>query len=114
LLDERSARDNTVIIADFDSKLFMRDIETMTNEESDQWMIECDNHDGSSDSVWREWRVKFEEAEELATFLDFLDDFRHKLYNDNFLAEHTDACGVLQLRPAFKAWAGVEMASSRA
>lgn len=109
ILDQRSARDETVIIAHSYSTLQDRDPETMTEHERELWGRECeevDEEDGDDDA-WFEWRVSFQDAERLATIVSFEDDFTIKLYNRDFVAMHTNADGVLQLGSAFEAWSGV-------
>ena len=100
LLDERSITDQTVNLAHSYSSLDMRDPETMTEDELAQWEIDCDE-DYRGDS-WHEWRVRFDDAESLSTHLCLESDFTVKLYNDDFMAAHTDANGVLQLKSALK------------
>ncbi|KAH0291385.1 hypothetical protein M436DRAFT_61539 [Aureobasidium namibiae CBS 147.97] len=109
ILDERSATDRTVILGHSYSSLLMRDLETMTEDEADQWQIECDEYEGEEDDSRREWRVKFEDADALSTILCFEGDFTPKVYNDEFIAIYTDAEGVFQLEPAYRAYAGAAL-----
>jgi hypothetical protein len=86
----------------------MRDPETMTEDELEQWEAECDEHEDESDDSWREWRVEFKDAEPLSTILCFEEDFTVKLYNDDFVTTHTNSEGVFQLRAAYRAFSGTE------
>ena len=106
ILDQRSARDETVIIAHSYSTLQDRDPETMTEDERERWEEEYEELDEDDDETdaWCEWRVKFEDAERLSTIVSFEDDFTIKLYNPEFVAAHTDADGILHLRSAFSVW----------
>jgi hypothetical protein len=108
ILDQRSARDDTVIIAHSYSTLQDKDPEAMTEEERERWEQECEEVDeeNDEDDAWFEWRVSFQDVERLATIVSFEDDFTIKLYNRDFVATHTNADGVLQLRSAFEAWSG--------
>ncbi|CAD0059400.1 unnamed protein product [Aureobasidium pullulans] len=108
ILDERSATDQTIILAHSYSTLLMRDPETMTEDELEQWEAECDEHEDESDDSWREWRVEFKDAEPLSTILCFEEDFTVKLYNDDFVTTHTNSEGVFQLRAAYRAFSGTE------
>lgn len=102
LLDERSITDQTVVMAHSYSSLSMRDPDTMTEDKLAQWEIDCD--EDNPDDSWREWQVRFDDADSLSTHLCFESDFTVKLYNDDFVATHTDADGVLQLKSALKAY----------
>ena len=88
LLDERSARDHTVILGRTFSSLHDRDPDTMTEEEREQWERDMDT-DAPND-LWREFRVRFEDADQMATVLTFPSDFTSKLHNSTFVEEHTD------------------------
>lgn len=89
----------------------MRDPDTMTEDEAEQWQNECDEYGDDEDDSWREWRVKFQDAEPLSTVLCLESDFTTRLYNDGFVATHTDAEGVFQLRSAYRTFAGTELPS---
>ncbi|KAK6004832.1 hypothetical protein QM012_007611 [Aureobasidium pullulans] len=104
VLDERSATDQTMILAHSYSAFHMRDPETMTDEECVQWEVECDERADEPDDSWRKWRVRFEDAGPLSTHLCFETDFTPKLYNDDLVAAHTDQTGVFQLTSAWKAY----------
>ncbi|KAI5243445.1 hypothetical protein E4T43_04164 [Aureobasidium subglaciale] len=99
-LDERSHRDHTVVLAHSYKALEMQDPTTMTEDELTQWDAELQEISNDSDDSWREWRVTFEDAEQLSTALSFESDFTVKLYDDDFLAAHVDAEGILQLEAA--------------
>lgn len=88
LLDERSARDDTVILGRAFSSLHDCDPDTMTGEEREQWERDMDT-DAPND-LWREFRVRFEDADQMATVLTFPSDFTSKLHNGTFVEEHTD------------------------
>ncbi|KAH0359584.1 hypothetical protein KCU65_g9874, partial [Aureobasidium melanogenum] len=103
-LDQRSAIDRTVILAHSYSKIDMRDPENMTEDELHQWGAECEERMDEPDDSWREWRVRFEEAESLSTHLCFESDFAVKLYNDDFVAAHTDDKGIFQVDSARRAF----------
>jgi hypothetical protein len=114
LLDERSSSESTVVIGMAFSSLHDRDPGTMTEEELEQWEHECDENDDAPKDLWREFRVKFDEVEKLTTTLTMESDFTQKLYNDEFVASHTDEQGVFQLaraQHAFEAFHGVEEGS---
>jgi hypothetical protein len=106
ILDQRSARDDTVIIAHSSSTLQDKDPEAMTEAERERWEEECEELDEGDDEdrAWCEWRVSFQDAERLATIVSFEDNFTVKLHNRDFVVAHTSADGVLQLRAAFEAW----------
>lgn len=104
LLDERSAADQTVILVHSYSSLWMRDPETMTEDELAEWDAECESREDEPDDSWREWRVSFENAESLSTYLCFECDFTVKLYNEDFVAAYTDDKGVFQLGSAKRAF----------
>lgn len=104
LLDEQSADDNTVVFGKAYSSLHDRDPETMTEDECEQWFAECEENPDASKDLWREYRVTFQEAEKLSTILSMEDDFTQKLYNDQFVAEHTDRTGVFRLARAQQAF----------
>ncbi|KAG9516917.1 hypothetical protein KCU93_g8948, partial [Aureobasidium melanogenum] len=104
LLDERSVMDHTVILAHSYSSFQMRDRDTMTEDELSHWDGECEERIDEPDDSWREWRVRFEEAETLSTYLCFECDFTVKLYNDDFVAAHTDDKGIFQLDSAHRAF----------
>ena len=105
MLDEHSARDKTVVIAHSYSSLSMRDPDDMTESELEEWTRACDELDDETDDSWREWRVSFDDAERLITVLSFESDFTPKLYNDEFVAAHTDDKGVFRYQPAFEDFA---------
>lgn len=67
---------------------------------------ECEalGEEDAEDDAWCEWRVGFQDVERLATIISFEDHFTIKLYNQDFVAEHTSIDGVLQLIPAFEEW----------
>ncbi|CAD0093725.1 unnamed protein product [Aureobasidium mustum] len=88
LLDERSARDNTVVLGHAFSSVHDRDPDTMTEEEREQW--ERDTDVDAPNDFWCEFRVKFEDADRMATVLTFPSDFTSKLFNEAFVEEHTD------------------------
>jgi hypothetical protein len=104
ILDERSALDQTVILAHSYSSRLMRDMESMTDEEYLQWEAEYEEYKDEEDDCWREWRVTFKDAEDVEVFLCFEQDFTPKLYNDDFVAMHTTVEGIFQPRVAFEAW----------
>lgn len=104
ILDERSTIDQTVILAHSYSSLEMRDPDTMTEDELDRWDTECEGREDEPDDSWCEWRVRFEDAEPLSTFLCFECDFTVKLYNKDFVAAHTDDKGVFHLESAQRAF----------
>jgi hypothetical protein len=111
ILDERSAIDQTVILAHSYSSLLERDPDIMTEEEAEQWEADCEEYEDEENDSWREWRVAFRDAERLSVILCFEQDFTPKLYNEDFVATHTDVEGILQLRSAFQAFAGAELAT---
>ncbi|KAG9568811.1 hypothetical protein KCU71_g1263, partial [Aureobasidium melanogenum] len=104
LLDERSVMDHTVILAHSYSSFQMRDRDTVTEDELSHWDDECEERIYEPDDSWREWRVRFGEAETLSTYLCFECDFTVKLYNDDFVAAHTDDKGIFQLDSAHRAF----------
>lgn len=104
LLDERSAGDNTVVLSIACSSLHDRDPETMDEAELEQWEEECEDNPNPRKDVWREFRVKFHDAEKLSTDLTMENDFTQKLYNDDFVAEHTDDQGIFKLQRAYEAF----------
>ncbi|KAI5208358.1 hypothetical protein AUEXF2481DRAFT_80881 [Aureobasidium subglaciale EXF-2481] len=110
-LDERGARDYTVVLAHSYKALEMQDPTTMTEDELAQWDTELEERADEPDDMWREWRVKFKDAERLSTILSLESDFTVKLYDDDFLAAHVAAEGILQLETA---WAAFVAASSSA
>lgn len=79
----------------------MRDPDTMT---ADRWGAECEEREDEPDDSWRGWRVSFEDANSLSTFLCFECDFTYKLYNDDFVAAYTDDKGFFHLTSAQKAF----------
>jgi len=89
----------------------MRDLDIMTEDEADQWQTECDECEDEEDDSWREWRVRFEDADALSTILCFEGEFTPKVYNDEFVATYTDAAGVFQLRSAYRAYAEAALPS---
>jgi hypothetical protein len=100
LLDEFSLEgENTVVLGIALSSLHDRDPSGMTDDEIEQWWTECEEQERVPDK-WREFRVKFDEADKLATVLTMESDFTQKLYNDDFVAEYTDERGVFQLARA--------------
>jgi hypothetical protein len=101
--------DQTVILAHSYSSLLERDPDIMTEEEAEQWEADCEKYGDEENDSWREWRVAFQDAERLSVILCFEQDFTPKLYNEDFVARHTDAEGVFQLRSAFQAFAGAEL-----
>lgn len=84
----------------------MRDPDTMTEEEAEQWMRECEEDEEGEDDGWREWRVRFEDAEKMATMLCFEGDFTVKLYSGEFVERYTGEDGVFGLRDAYNAYIG--------
>ncbi|KAI4787210.1 hypothetical protein E4T44_13702 [Aureobasidium sp. EXF-8845] len=112
ILDERSALDQTVILAHSYSSRLMRDTEAMTDEEYVQWEVEAEEYKDEEDDCWWEWRVTFKDAEDLEIFLCFEQDFTPKLYVDDFVARYTTAEGVFQPRVAFEAWSAPEVTKS--
>ncbi|THV90091.1 hypothetical protein D6D26_09537, partial [Aureobasidium pullulans] len=109
ILDDRSVSDDTVILAHSYSSFQMRDADTMTEEEAEQWMRECEEEEEGEDDGWREWRVRFEDAEKMATMLCFEGDFTVKLYSEEFVERYTGEDGVFGLRDAYEALMGIEM-----
>jgi hypothetical protein len=101
LLDERSVRDHTVVLGHAFSSLHDRDPDTMTEEEREQWERDMD-FDAPND-IWREFRVTFEDADQMATVLTFPSDFTSKLHNDAFVKKHTDR-GVFLVTRAQRAY----------
>lgn len=103
ILDQRSARDETIILAHSYSTLQDRDPETMTEDERERWEQQCEEIDeeDDEDDAWFEWRVSFQDAERLATIVSFEDDFTIKLYDQDFVVAHSDADDILQSRSAF-------------
>lgn len=79
----------------------MRNPETMTAEEADRWFEKCEDED-APDDAWREWRVKFEDAEKLSTELTMESDFTSKLDRDDFVAAYTNSEGVFELKSALR------------
>ncbi|THX80846.1 hypothetical protein D6D05_04367, partial [Aureobasidium pullulans] len=108
ILDDRSVGDNTVILAHSYSRLQMRVPDTMTEEEAEQWMRECEEDEEGDDDEWRTWRVRFEDAEKMATMLCFEGDFTMKLYSEEFVGRFTDEAGAFGLRDAYNACIGME------
>nr|POE46221.1 hypothetical protein CFP56_73183 [Quercus suber] len=104
LLDEQSMNDDTVVFGKACSSLLDRDPEAMTEDESEQWLIECEENPDALKDLWREYRVKFHEAESFSAILSMEDEFTQKLYNDQFVAEHTDAHGVFLVNRAQQAF----------
>jgi hypothetical protein len=86
----------------------MRDADTMTEEEAEQWVRECEEDEEGEDDGWREWRVRFEDAEKMAKMLCFEGDFTVKLYSEEFVRRFTDEAGVFRLRDAYDAYIGME------
>ncbi|KAG9950225.1 hypothetical protein KCU85_g3566, partial [Aureobasidium melanogenum] len=109
LLDKRSDIDHTVILAHSYSSLAMRDPEIMTEDELNQWNAECEERIDEPDDSWREWRVRFEEADSLSTHLCFESDFTVKLYNEAFVAAHTDDKGIFQVDSARRAFEATDV-----
>lgn len=108
ILDDRSVSDNTIILAHSYSRLQMRDADTMTEEEAEQWVRDCEEDEEGEDDGWREWRVRFEDAEKMATMLCFEGDFTVKLYSEEFVERYTGEDGVFGLRDAYNAYIGME------
>ncbi|KAI5203419.1 hypothetical protein E4T39_04240 [Aureobasidium subglaciale] len=108
LLDEHSAANQTVVLAHSYSSLQMRDPESMTEEELKDWDAQCEEHEDDADDSWREWRVEFVDAERLPTILCFEGNFTIKLYDDDFVATHTDTEDGFQLDSAYRAFVGAE------
>lgn len=111
LLDARSIDDNTVVLGFACSSLHDRDPDAMTEDELEQWEEECEENPDSPPDVWRESRVAFEEAEDLCTVLTMESDFTQKLYNDSFVAAHTDERGVFLVKAAKRAFQIAQEAS---
>jgi hypothetical protein len=103
ILDERSARDDTVVLGHAFSSLQDRDPDTMTEEDREQW--EHDMDVDAPNDFWREFRVRFEDADKMATVLTFPSDFTAKLHNDAFVEEHT-VRGVFLVTRAQRAYEG--------
>ncbi|KAI4734011.1 hypothetical protein E4T50_15443 [Aureobasidium sp. EXF-12298] len=101
VLDEQSTRDNTVVLGHAFSSLHDRDPDTMTEEEREQWERDIDV-DAPNDS-WCEFRVTFEDVDQMATVLTFPGDFTSKLYNKASVEEHTDQ-GVFLVKRAQRAY----------
>lgn len=80
----------------------------MTEEEAEQWMRDCEEEGEGENDGWREWRVKFEDAEKMATMLCFEGDFTVKLYSKEFVERYTGEDGVFGLRDAYNAYIGME------
>lgn len=87
----------------------MRDPDTMTEEEAEQWMGECEEDEEGEDDGWMTRRVRFEDAEKMATMLCFEGDFTVKLYSEEFVERFTGEDGVFGLRDAYEALMGIEM-----
>lgn len=109
ILDRNSIDANTVVLGHSYSTVEMRDRDAMTEEEREAWEHELDELDDDDDNAWREWRVHFKDAESMSTRLGFEEDFTTKLYNDDFVAVHTDVNGVFNLESAYRAFAGTEL-----
>jgi hypothetical protein len=103
ILDERSVRDDTVVLGHAFSSLHDRDPDPMTKEEREQWEHDMDVE--APNDFWREFRVTFEDADQMATVLTFPSDFTSKLHNDAFVKEHTDR-GVFLVTHAQRAYDG--------
>lgn len=104
LLDERSAKDHTVVLGIACSSLHDRDPDAMTEDEREQWIMECEEKSDITLDTWREIRVSFDEAEKLCTILTMESDFTQKLYNDEFVAAHTNSEGVTLVKAAQRAF----------
>ncbi|CAD0105763.1 unnamed protein product [Aureobasidium uvarum] len=109
LLDERSASDHTLILAHSYSSLDMRDPDTMSEDEFEQLQTEIDDHEDGAENLWFEWRVAFGDAEMISTYLCFESDFTVKLYNEDFVAMHTDARGIFQVKSAYGAFVDTDL-----
>lgn len=78
----------------------------MTEDELIQWEEDCEANLDAPNDIWREFRVKFEEARMLTTTFAIETDFTQKLYNDDFIAANTDdqgVFGVVRAEQAFEA-----------
>ncbi|KAF2484878.1 hypothetical protein BDY17DRAFT_92918 [Neohortaea acidophila] len=104
LLDARGGRDGTIVIGHSYSPLLERDVDTMTEEEREEWeeAVESHDYDNDEDLEWWEWRVTFDDSWHLTTLLDFESDSTRLLYDRDFVASHTDANGVFQMTRAWK------------
>lgn len=106
LLDERSVDTESVVLGHSYSTLGMRDPEAMTEEELEAWQRELDELEDEVDDAWREWRVRFEDAERMSTRLGFEEDFTTKLYDERFVAAFAGEDGIFDLEAALGAFAG--------
>jgi len=111
LLDGRSDSDKTIVLGVALSSLHDRDPDVMTENELEQWQEECEENIDMPPDVWREYRVTFDEAEQLCTVLTIESDFTQKLYNDDFVASHTNAQGVFLVKEAWRAFKATREAS---
>ncbi|THY37884.1 hypothetical protein D6C97_10566 [Aureobasidium pullulans] len=113
ILDDRSVSDDTIILAHSYSSLQMRDPDTMTEEEAKQWMRDCEEDEEGEDDGWRAWRVRFEDAEKMATMLCFEGDFTVKLYSEEFVERYTGEDGVFGFQDARRAFVGSKVVRRR-
>lgn len=112
ILDAKSDQTRTVILGFEFSPLVMRDPDSMTEEEVDQWEIECDNsREDENDLRWREWRVSFQNSLDVIRELGIPTDFQPKLFNDAFVSRYTDQEGVFEVHRAKKAWMEEQVAT---
>ena len=84
----------------------------MTEEEAEQWMRDCEEEGEGDDDEWRTWRVRFEDAEKMATMLCFEGDFTVKLYSEEFVERYTGEDGVFGFQDARRAFVGSEVVRS--
>lgn len=84
----------------------------MTEEEAEQWMRDCEEEGEGEDDKWRAWRVRFEDAEKMATMLCFEGDFTVKLYSEEFVERYTGEDGVFGFQDARRAYVGSEVVRS--
>lgn len=91
----------------------MRDVDTMTEEERQSWELELDNLEGPAHDAWREWRVRFEDAEKMITSLAIPWDFTPKLYNEQYVAAYTDEDGIFDLKAALHAYLEEDIIAGR-
>lgn len=103
LLDELSIASETVVLGHGYSTLGMRDPEFMTDDDYLAWEQEIEEH-GEANDAWREWRVRFGDANFMAALLEGDVDLSPKLYNDTFVAQFTDADGIFDFDTARKTY----------
>ncbi|KAM0715220.1 hypothetical protein Q7P37_009685 [Cladosporium fusiforme] len=71
----------------------------MSEADLEQNTLDCDEKidDIGGHDAWQEWLVKLHDAYHLRTILTFESDFTPELYNEEYVAAHTDANGVFLL-----------------